>query len=62
MQEVLAAKGQLKITEAIIKELEKSNRSCGEEISRLEEELSMTKIHNSVVGVLLVMLRKRNTR
>lgn len=38
-------KGQLKIAEAMIKELKKRNHFNSEDISKLTKELSMTKIH-----------------
>lgn len=41
----------MKIVEATIEELKKSNHFRGEEISRLERDLSMTKIHKSIAGV-----------
>lgn len=51
MEEILTVKGQLKITKAIIKEIKKSSHFHGEEISRLEKDLSMTKICKSVMGI-----------
>lgn len=47
MEEVLTAKGQLKVIKAAIKELEKDSYSHGKEIARLERKLSIAKIHGN---------------
>lgn len=48
MEEVLTAKGQLKVIKATIKELEEGSYSCDKEIARLE--LSMVKVEAKIRG------------
>lgn len=53
MEQVLTAKGQLKVTKATIKELEKDRHSHGKEIARLEKELSMARVQSHICGDIM---------
>lgn len=59
MGEILIVKGRLKVTKAIIEELEKNSYSHGEEIVRLDRELSMTRICKSDMVVRFDYVEKR---
>lgn len=58
MEEILAAKGRLKVAEVTIRELENSH-SRAEVFARLEKEQSMTKIRKSATSVRFSHAKKK---
>lgn len=58
MEEILTVKGRLKITEAMIEELKRSNHFHDKEISRLED-LSIAKICKSAMSIQFGHAKKK---